>query len=169
LTGCGVPQEKHDALVAQLTADREASEAALNGKITDLESLLKSEKAKTQSLRLQLDDATEQCKVLRQQSAETASELADEKSKTLSMEQEVADAKLGEIVAQDLAREAEEKYNALKDEFDALQRRFEMFKTNLQGFGKPASAVAPKAAAPAASPEAESKSSLDILNEMGSK
>ena len=38
VTGCGVPQEEHDAAVAQLQAERANVEATLNGKISDLSS-----------------------------------------------------------------------------------------------------------------------------------
>jgi len=174
LAGCGVPQEEHDALVAQMTADRGKSEAALNGKIADLESLLKSEKAKVRTARIELDDATERIKTLQQQNVDTARELANAKTRVSELDQSLASTRSQVLAAQDRAQEIERKYNTLDVEYQELKRRFEMFENNLKGLGPAAgtaaSPVRPVPAQPApVAPRSATSSVLDILNEMGSK
>ena len=65
LTGCGVPQEEHDAIVAELEHNKSVLEAELNEKITDQASVIKAEKAKVASLRGELDEAGRKVKVFK--------------------------------------------------------------------------------------------------------
>ena len=169
LTGCGVPEEEHNAMIAQLTAERAESEDQLNGKIADLESVVKSEKAKVRTARIELDDASERIKGLQTKSAETASALAAEKSKASKLESELASAKSATMAAQDQAVEAENKYNTLDVEYQELKRRFEMFQSNMSSLN---SASTPSASSPATSsgssaPMSDSDAAKKLLEEMG--
>ncbi len=171
MTGCGVPQEEHDAIVAEMDAKFKKAEADLKGKIADQESLVKAEQAKTRTLRIELDDASEQIKVFKQQTAEANSALADIKSKVIELEGALASAKAATAVAQDLAAEAESKYNTLEIEHQELKRRFEMFENNMKSLTQaPVPAGAP-ASAPAAQAPAPTKpsSAMGILDMMSTQ
>ncbi len=168
MTGCGVPQEDHDAIVAEMDAKFKKSEAELNGKLADQDSLLKAEKAKVRTSRIELDDATEQIKVFKQQAATAAAALTEEKAKVLQLEGALAAAKAATAVAQDLATEAESKYNTLGIEHQELKRRFEMFEKNMKSLTQaPAPAAAPSTAPAAQAPApAKSSSAMGILDMM---
>ena len=83
----GAPEE-HDATVAQLQTER-ANVEALNGKISDLESVVKSEKAKGKSMRLQLD-STERVKESQKKAISDAKETAKVKAQVTSLERDVS-------------------------------------------------------------------------------
>lgn len=131
LTGCGVPQEEHDAKVAAMTAERVDLEDKLNGKVADLESVVKSEKAKVRTSRIELDDATERITGLQQKSAKSIKALASVKTEVAQLKTELATAKSAMLAAQDKATTIEEKFNALDVEYQGLKRRFEMFQSNM--------------------------------------
>jgi chromosome segregation ATPase len=170
LSGCGIPEEEHNAMIAQMAAERAESEDQLNGKIADLESVVKSEKAKVRTARIELDDATERIKGLQQKSAETAKALATEKSKTSQLESDLATSKSTALAAQDQAMEAESKYNTLDVEHQELKRRFEMFQSNLSSLNTaPASgsSASPSSSnAPAAAPKTDSETAKSLLDQM---
>jgi chromosome segregation ATPase len=166
LTGCGVPQEEHDAMIADLEAKHTAEVEALNIKVSDLESIVDSEKAKVRKTRIELDDATERISGLQQKSAETAKALATEKAKAAKLEGEIKTAKSMTTAAQEEAAQAVENYNTLDVEYQALKVRFENFQNN---FGSSSTASAPAASsAPAAAPAEEKKpeSAKSLLDEM---
>jgi chromosome segregation ATPase len=77
LTGCGVPQEEHDSIVAELEHNKSVLETELNEKITDQASVIKAEKAKVASLRGELDEAGRKVKGLQKEIAVQAAQLSD--------------------------------------------------------------------------------------------
>lgn len=174
LTGCGVPQEEHDAKVAELNDAWEEIET-FKGKVADLESVLKKEQGKVRNNRIELDDAAKRIADLNEKEAAAAKALADEKSKAVEFESDLAAAKSATDMAKDQTREVEAALAALQDEFDALQNRFDQLKKNMLSFGEEGSApapAAPKAAqvAPKAddgAPSSDSKSAMDLLDDMG--
>jgi chromosome segregation ATPase len=160
LSGCGVPQEEHDAKVAELN-DAWAEIETLKGKNADAESLLSKEKGKVRSTRIELDDASKRIADLKKKEAVAVSALADEKAKISDMESAVASAESSVAMAQDEASEAEATLGTLTDDYEKLKSDFEQYKRNMRSIsGSPA----PKASAPKAS--GDSGSALDILNEM---
>ena len=88
VTGCGVPQEEHDAAVAQLQTERANVEATLNGKISDLESVVKSEKAKGKSMRLQLDSTERKLRESQKKAISDAKDMAKVKAQVTSLERD---------------------------------------------------------------------------------
>lgn len=165
LTGCGVKQELFDAKVGELNTAWAEIET-LKGKITDLESLLNAEKAKVQTGRIELDDATQRITAGQKKEAETASALADEKAKVIGLEKQIATAKTATASAQEATASVEAELATLQEEHKKLQVRFDQFETNMKALDTARNPVsAPKAVAPS-KPVAE-KSALDILNDMG--
>jgi chromosome segregation ATPase len=163
LTGCGVPQEDHDAVLAELNA-KMAEIEDLKGKNTDLDSLLNAEKAKVRTARIELDDATTRIKGLQQKEAQTASALADEKAKVAGLEGDLSSAKSATLTAQDETQAVEEELAQLKEEHKKLKGRFDQFEKNMNALNQaqePASA--PKAAA---SPKSDAEAAMDLLNQM---
>ena len=133
VTGCGVPQEEHDAAVAQLQAERANVEATLNGKISDLESVVKSEKAKGKSMRLQLDSTDRKLRESQKKAIEAAKNLASVKAQVTSLERDVsraestADRVKGQLAA------LQEQATTVESERDELQRRLDMLMKNMRG------------------------------------
>ena len=163
LTGCGIPEEEHNAMIADLEAKHATEVDGLNIQIVDLESVVNAEKAKVRKSRIELDDASERITGLQQKSAETTKALAAEKSKAAKLESDVKSAKSMAASSQDQAMEAEEKYNTLDVEYQALKVRFENFQSNFGGSAAPAAT----AAAPVAeAPQSETKSAKSLLDEM---
>jgi len=171
LTGCGVPQEEHDAEVAELNAAWEEIET-LKGKIADTESLLKAEQGKVRNNRIELDDASKRITELNEKEASTAKALADEKGKSAGLESDLAAAKSATEMAKDQIGELEAALAELQAEYDNLQNRFDQLKKNMLSFGGEASipAEAPKAApAPKgddAAPGSDSGSAKSLLDDM---
>ena len=169
LAGCGVPQEEHDAKVAELN-DAWAEIETLKGKNADAESLLNKEKGKVRSTRIELDDASKRVATLKKKEAAVASALATEKAKISDMESAVSSAESSAAMAQDETSELETQLASLTEVYEKLMADFEQYKKNMRSIN---SHSAPKTAAPEASappvsdaaPE-ETGSALDILNEM---
>ncbi len=178
LTGCGVPKEEHEAKVAELNAAWEEIET-LKGKIADTESLLKAEQGKVRNKGIQLDDTTKRLTELTEKEAATTKALADEKGKAAALESDLAAAKSATGMAQDATSEVEAALAKLQAEYAQLQNRFDQLKKNMLSFGNggsipaeaPKAAAAPKAdAAPQAddgAPKNDSKTAMDLLDEMG--
>ncbi|VGO17936.1 hypothetical protein PDESU_06538 [Pontiella desulfatans] len=159
LTGCGVPEEEHLAALAAQDAKFAAAEEKFNIKIAEQETLIKNEKAKVRTARIELDDASERIKGLQQKTAETASELATEKASVADLESKLKSSKSSAAFAQEQATEWENKFNTLDVEYQELKRRFEMFQKNMSALN---SASTP---APAAEPAADSMDSLEALGQ----
>lgn len=175
LTGCGVPEEEHLAALAAQESAFKAEEDTLNQKIAEQESIIKNEKAKVRTARIELDDASERIKGLQQKSAETSKALASEKTRAADLESELKSQKSATAAAQDRAMESEEQYNTLSVEHEELKRRFEMFQKNLSSIGS-SSSPAPAASADselealggaAEAPKTEKQKVNSLLDQMG--
>lgn len=172
LTGCGIPEDEHNAILADMASKHEGEVDKLNGKIADLESLLKNEKQKVRTARIELDDATERIKGLQQKSAETSKALSAEKAKVATLESDLKRSKSATAAAEERATDFESKYSTLDVEFQELKRRFEQFRKNMSSLGSGASRPAttsPSAAPTGSAPMSDSEKALDLLNQMGSQ
>ncbi len=167
LTGCGVPQEEHDAKVAELnTAWTEIEN--LKGTITDKETMLDAEKARIRTARIELDDASQRIKALQVSEAEIKVELADTKSKVVGLESSVSAAKSSTLTAQDRTVEVEGELVALQEDYKKLQTRFDQFEKNMRALDS--ASAAPKAAPKAkASAKSDAESAMDLLEQMGNQ
>ncbi len=175
LTGCGIPEDEHYAILAEMDTKFKAEEEKLNSKITDLESLLKNEKSKVRSARAELDDATERIKGLQQTTAETSKALAGEKSKVAELESSLASVKSTLLAARDEVIEADNRFSALEKEYQEVKRRFEMFQKNLKALEQTSTAtVAPAASAEevgdafSSAPQSDAARVSNLLDEMSS-
>ena len=172
LTGCGVPEEEHLAIIEGINAKNQEEVDKLNGTIADRDDVIKSEKAKARQNRIELDDASERIKDLQQKSAETSKSLASEKSKVATLESQLKTSKSQTAAAQDDASEAENKYSTLDVEHQELKRRFEMFQKNMSSLSstpEPASAPAAESiSAPAVQeePTTDSEKASSLLDNM---
>ena len=163
LTGCGVPQEEHDAKIAELNSAWAEIET-LKGSVTDLESLLKAEKGKTRNSRIELDAASKRITELTAKEAAAANALADEKGKISELESQLAAATSATGMAEDRTTEAEAALAALQVEYDKLQARFDQFQKNMRSLsGASTPAAAPKTDGSAKS---DSETALNLLDEM---
>jgi multidrug efflux pump subunit AcrA (membrane-fusion protein) len=131
VTGCGVPQEEHDAAVAQLQAERADVEETLNGKISDLESVVKSEKAKSKSLRLELESTERKLKTSQQKGLAATKEAATAKAKITSLNKELSRAESATSRVKDQLASAQEQASTFEAERDEVQKRLDMFMKNM--------------------------------------
>ena len=133
LSGCGVPQEEHDAAITQLQTSHAEEQTALNAKITDLETIVKSEKAKAKSHRLEMDSVDRKLKELQKKNAEVIKEVSSAKSQISSLKRNIRRAEQ----ARDQAREdlADMEINAaqIQADKDELQVRWQQLIDNLNG------------------------------------
>jgi predicted nucleic acid-binding Zn-ribbon protein len=173
LTGCGIPEEEHNAIIAQMAAEQEAAEDKLNSRIADLESLLKAEKDKVRMTRIELDDTTERIGDLQQKNADATKSLTAEKTKSTNLERELASSKSAAKAAQDQATEVENKYSTLTVEHEELKRRFEQFRKNMSSLNSsvPSSTTTTSGSTSGSTtaPQTDSAKALDLLNQMGNK
>ncbi|MDF7798843.1 hypothetical protein P4C99_05185 [Pontiellaceae bacterium B1224] len=177
LTGCGIPEEEHLAIIDGINAQHQEEVDLLNIAIADRDDVIKSEKAKARQTRIELDDASERIEKLNQKSLEISKALAAEKSQVATLESQLQTAQTQAAVAMEEALESENKYSTLDVEYQDLKRRFEMFKKNMSALSAPKAAAAP-AAAPSATPAAAASTSSaqgsasqkasSLLDEMGS-
>jgi len=166
LTGCGVPQEEHDAKIAELNAAWEEIET-LKGKSADLESLLNKERGQVRNARIELDDASKRISELTEKEAAAANALADEKGKVSKLEGDLAAAQSAVEAAKDQISELEAALAALQEETQRLQKRFTQFERNMNPSGSASTlSTAPKAGG---SDKSSSERALDLLNKMGAQ
>ena len=169
LTGCGVPKDEHEAVVADLNAAYEEIETQKSS-IAGLETSLQAEQKKVRSSRLELDDAAKSVAELKELEAATAVALVSEQTKVADLESELS-AALSTLSAAEIAiSELEGALAQLQGEYDELVNRFNQLKKNMLALGGdvPVAASAPAAeAAPAPAPAGETKSAMDLLDEMG--
>lgn len=178
LTGCGVPQEEHDAQIAELqTANQEVVDQ-LNGKLVDMESLLKSEKTKLRKSRIELDNASEEIKSINQKQTDASKQLATEKTRAAKAERELTSAKSRIMAAQDETQVANDKLAETEEQLADMTRRFEQFRTNMQALSSPAPTASSSVEEVAdievvefavETEPATTRSALDILNEMSAE
>ena len=127
------PQEEHDAAVAQLQAERANVEETLNGKISDLESVVKSEKAKGKSMRLQLDSTERKLRETQKKAIAAAKDVANTKAQVTSLERDVSRAESTADRVKDQLAALQEQATTVESERDELQRRLDMLMKNLRG------------------------------------
>ena len=132
VTGCGVPQEEHDAAVAQLQAERTEVEETLNGKISDLESVVKSEKAKNKSIRLELESTERKLKTSQQKVLSATKEASTAKAKITSLNKELSRAESATSRVKDQLASAQEQASTFEAERDEVQKRLDMFMKNMR-------------------------------------
>lgn len=172
LAGCGIPEEEHNMLIQQLEAQHTETVDQLNAEIAAQKDLVKNEKAKVRSNRIELDDATERIKNLQQKSAETTKDLASEKAKTASLESSLKTAQSKLAAAEERVAEAETSYSTVNAEYQELKRRFEMYRKNMSALSggttsaAPRTEAAPAASAPAAVPQNDSDKAASLLEQM---
>lgn len=169
LTGCGVPQDQHEAMITQLKMEHQKEIEKLNVKVEQSETLFKSEQAKLRTARIELDEVGDKVSTAKQDSANAKKELAAEKAKLVKLERELASAKSKAMGAQDQVVEVEEKLAALEKENNELKRRFEQFQRNLRGASNPPKPIAAKPAPSAKPYKKTTPSALDILNDMSAQ
>lgn len=131
VTGCGVPQEEHDAAVAQLQAERVEVEETLSGKVSDLESVVKSEKAKSKSIRLELESTERKLKTSQQKVLSATKEAATAKAKIASLNKELSRAESATSRVKDQLLSAQGQVASIETERDELQSRLDMFMKNM--------------------------------------
>lgn len=172
LTGCGIPEEEHNMIIQDLETQHAEEVNKLNSEIAAQKDLVKNEKAKVRSSRIELDDATERIKGLQQKSAETSKALAAEKSKIAGLESGLKSSNAKLAATEERATEAETSYSTLDVEYQELKRRFEMFQKNMSSLG----GNAPAASAPSSTtssipassePKTDATKASSLLDQMG--
>ena len=133
IAGCGVPQEEHDALVLQMQTEKAELEANLNTKISELESIVKSEKAKVKSHRLEMDNAERKIKDLQTKNAQSVKDLAKTKSEITSLKRSLNRAEDARDRSEKKVSETESQLNSVQAEKDQLQFRFDQLVRNMNG------------------------------------
>ena len=137
VTGCGVPQEEHDAAVAKLQSERADIESSLNDKISDLESIVKAEKAKGKSLRLQLDSTERKLKDGQKKALVAAKEAAKIKSQVTSLERDVNRAESEKSRVEEELADMEEQLSAIEIERDEAINDLEQLRKNMSALSEP--------------------------------
>ena len=137
VTGCGVPQEEHDAVVAKLQSERADIESSLNDKISDLESIVKAEKAKGKSLRLQLDSTERKLKDGQKKALVAAKEAAKIKSQVTSLERDVNRAESEKSRVEEELADMEEQLSAIEIERDEAINDLEQLRNNMSALSEP--------------------------------
>lgn len=131
LTGCGVPQKEHDAIVAQLNAEAQASEDALNVTLADTKSLLEAELSKTRKLQIEINDTAERIDELKSSANELTDSLAAEQSKVSQLESDLAAVTATVASSKQQTLDAENERNVMEIEKQETQRRFDMLRKAL--------------------------------------
>lgn len=131
LTGCGVPKEEHEAIVAELTANAQAAEDALNAELNETKSSLDAEQAKTRKLQIELNDSVERIDELKSTADELTDNVAAEQSKVAQLESDLAAVKATVAAAHQATRDAENERDMMELEKQETQRRFDMLRAAL--------------------------------------
>ena len=133
LNGCGVPQEEHDAIVIQLQSELTDFKSDTEQRISELESIVKSEKAKVKSHRLEMDNADRKLRELQQKNADSVRDISKAKSEIISLKREIERADSAKERAQLAASKTEEELAEVEAERDDLKFRFDQLINNLNG------------------------------------
>ena len=176
LTGCGVPQEEHDAIVAKLKSD---SEAALNAKDLELQeavSLQKAAEETVSSLRGDLRNSNALNGEQKNTISDLKGEIAKVRGEVSSLESQLKSTKASVRSAQSMAAEAEEERAAMEMQAQSDRERFEALIVNLIELNKlkPADVGFPELTGSVSvddsfsSEPATGESALDLLDQMGS-
>ena len=133
LNGCGVPQEEHDAIVIQLQSELTDFKLDTEQRISELESIVKSEKAKVKSHRLEMDNAERKLRELQQKNADSVRDIAKAKSEIVSLKREIERSDSAKERAQLATSKTEEELAEVVAERDDLKFRFDQLINNLNG------------------------------------
>ena len=125
LNGCGVPQEEHDAIVIQLQSELTDFKSDTEQRISELESIVKSEKAKVKSHRLEMDNADRKLRELQQKNADSVRDIAKAKSEIVSLKREIERSDSAKERAQLATSKTEEELAEVVAERDDLKFRFD--------------------------------------------
>ena len=136
LTGCGVPQEEYDAMVAQLTSEKETAVNEMQTKLDDTTSLLTAEKTRTSSLNSDLRDSTVLNDELKQANDELKATIEDANGQISTLESQLATARASIRTAQDRATAAENGRSQAEMETRNTERRFNELILNLINLNK---------------------------------
>ncbi len=164
LTGCGIPKEKHQAVVDDLNA-KMAEIETLKGNAAELDSKLDAERDKVRKAGIVSENAAELLAKSKAATAEAASALANEEAKVNKLERDLSAEKSKVVSAQQNADEVATDLADLQSAYKVLQARWKQFEENLNALDDTVGGSA--ASAPAA--VSEGKSALDLLNEMGAQ
>lgn len=165
LSGCGVPQEEHDAKIAELNAAWGEIET-LKGKVADQESLLKAAQGKVRGKDIELESAEKRMAELKEKEATTAKALADVKIKVSELEGDLESAKSATGIAEDRTSEVETALAELQRKYDKLKADFEQFKKNMRAIG---GSSAGTSMPEAGTSDPDAKSAMDLLDEMSAQ
>ncbi len=165
LTGCGVPEEEHLAVIADLEAKHQKAVDELNDTVSEKQSVVDSQKAKLRTKSIDLDNANSKVNDLKNQNAKLSKELAAAKAKGSDLERAVSSAKSAAAAAREDAAAAAERLAALEAENAEVKRRFEQFQKNMQALS---AATSPSQASTSATPSKD-QTPLDILNQMSTQ
>jgi len=136
LTGCGVPQKEHDAIVAQLNADHEQVANDLKTKLADAESLLTAEKTRAGNLTADLRSSTALNDELKKSIADLKSSLENANSEISGLESQLKSAKASIASAQQMTVDAQNDAASARMEAQETQRRFDELVANLIALNK---------------------------------
>ena len=184
LTGCGVPQDEHDAIVAQLNAEAQASEDALNATLAETKSQLVAELAKTGKLESEIQNTAARIEELKLATDESNNLLAAEQNRALQLEADLAAVTATVDSSHQQALDAENQRDLMEMEKIETQRRFDMLRAALLDLnnknpddlqiklivddmgGTPAAKESVPVSAPAASDTDSVKGLLDEMDNM---
>jgi len=161
LTGCGIPKEEHNAILAEMNEKYVSMEASLNAQIDELEAKLTGEEAKSRAAEIELEGANEKLDNLKTKAAELTQSLTAANDKIGGLESTLSSTKSALNSARSTIADLEAKLSALKDAYANLEQRLEMYKKNF-GTIKPVAAPADAAAAVVVEEEAPAPVSEDI-------
>jgi chromosome segregation ATPase len=133
LAGCGVPQEEHDAMILQLQSEKTEIETSLNEKIAELESIVKAEKAKVKSHRLEMDNAERKIRDFQTKNAQSIKDAAKAKSEITSLKRSLNRAEDARDRAEDKVSRINDQLAQIQSEKDDIQFRFDQLVKNMNG------------------------------------
>ena len=133
LAGCGVPQEEHDAMILQLQSEKTEIETSLNEKIAELESIVKAEKAKVKSHRLEMDNAERKIRDFQTKNAQSIKDAAKAKSEITSLKRSLNRAEDARDRAEEKVSRINDQLAQIRSEKDDIQFRFDQLVKNMNG------------------------------------
>ena len=133
LAGCGVPQEEHDAMILQFQSEKTEIETSLNEKIAELESIVKAEKAKVKSHRLEMDNAERKIRDFQTKNAQSIKDAAKAKSEITSLKRSLNRAEDARDRAEEKVSRINDQLAQIQSEKDDIQFRFDQLVKNMNG------------------------------------
>ena len=133
LAGCGIPQEEHDAMILQLQSEKTEIETSLNENIEELESIVKAEKAKVKSHRLEMDNAERKIRDFQTKNAQSIKDAAKAKSEITSLKRSLNRAEDARDRAEEKVSRINDQLAQIRSEKDDIQFRFDQLVKNMNG------------------------------------